>query len=360
MNKHHYVAIMAGGIGSRFWPMSRTAYPKQFLDILGIGKTLIQQTFERYSKLVPKENIYIVTAQEYVGLVKKQLPDLPEENIVAEPSRKNTAPCIAYIAFKLIKKDPKALMIAAPADNLILETDEFVKTAKKAFDFVDHINALVTIGVTPTYPNTGYGYIQHETAEAAPAVYKVKTFTEKPNIDIAKAFIASGDFLWNAGIFTWKVKNILKALEKLEPELYELFAAEKDRFNTAEEKEAIESIYPQCTNISIDFAVMEKADNVFVIPASFSWSDLGTWNSAWDNKEKDYFGNAVVGKNVMVVDANNCMVHVPDNKLVLLQGLKDYIIVDTKDVLLICKKDKEQEIKEYVAEVKRNKGDKFL
>lgn len=360
MNKHHYVAIMAGGIGSRFWPMSRTGYPKQFLDILGIGKTLIQQTFERYSKLVPKENIYIVTAQEYVSIVKKQLPDTPDENILAEPSRKNTAPCIAYIAFKLFKKDPKALMIAAPADNLILETDEFIKTAKKAFDFVDHINALVTIGVKPTYPNTGYGYIQHDTAEVAPYVYKVKTFTEKPNIEIAKAFISSGDFLWNAGIFTWKVKNVLKALEKFEPELYDLFAAEKDSFNTPKEKEAVESIYPQCTNISIDFAIMEKADNVFVIPASFSWSDLGTWNSAWENKDKDYFGNAVVGKNVIVVDANNCMVHVPDNKLVLLQGLKDYIIVDTKDVLLICKKDKEQEIKEYVAEVKRNKGDKYL
>ena len=360
MNKHHYVAIMAGGIGSRFWPMSRTDFPKQFLDILGTGKTLIQQTFSRYSKLVPKENIYIITAQEYVSIVKKQLPELADDNILAEPSRKNTAPCIAYIAFKLLKRDPKALMIAAPADNLITETDEFVKTAKKALDFVDHINALVTIGVKPAYPNTGYGYIQHDTAEAAPAVFKVKTFTEKPNVELAKAFIASGDFLWNAGIFTWKVKNVVAAFEKHLPEIYELFAAERNRFNTPEEKEAIETIYPQCTNISIDFAVMEKADNVYVIPATFGWSDLGTWNSAWENKEKDYFGNAVVGKNVMVVDANNCMVHVPDNKLVLLQGLKDYIVVDTKDVLLICKKDKEQEIKDYVAEVKRNKGDKFL
>ena len=360
MNKHHYVAIMAGGIGSRFWPMSRTNFPKQFLDILGTGRTLIQQTWDRYSKLVLKENIFIITAQEYVNIVKKQVPDIPEENILAEPSRKNTAPCIAYIAFKLLKKDPKALMIAAPADNLILETDEFLKTAKKAFSFVDHINALLTIGVKPTYPNTGYGYIQHDTTEAAPDIFKVKTFTEKPNLELAKAFISSGDFLWNAGIFTWKVKNIITALEKHEPELYELFAAEKDKFNTDAEREAVENIYPQCTNISIDFAVMEKADNVFVIPASFGWSDLGTWNSAWENKDKDYFGNAVVGKHVMVVDANNCIVHVPDNKLVLLQGLKDYIIVDTKDVLLICKKDKEQEIKQYVAEVKRNMGDKYL
>ena len=351
---------MAGGIGSRFWPMSRTNYPKQFLDILNVGKTLIQQTYERYSKFVPKENIYIVTSQDYVDLVKKQLPHIHDENIISEPSRKNTAPCIAYIAFKLMKKDPKAVMIAAPSDNLILDTDEFIKTATKALNFVGHINAFVTIGIKPTYPNTGYGYIQHDTIEAAPDIHKVKTFTEKPNEELAKAFIASGDFLWNAGIFTWKVSNIITAFEKHLPEMYEVFAAEKDKFNTPEEAEAIEQIYPQCTNISIDFGIMEKADNVYVIPASFSWSDLGTWNSAWDNMEKDYFGNAVSGNSVMVVDANNCMVHVPDNKLVLLQGLHDYIIVDTKDVLLICKKDQEQEIKEYVAEVKRNKGDKFL
>ena len=227
-------------------------------------------------------------------------------------------------------------------------------------DFVNSIDALVTIGIKPTYPNTGYGYIQFETAEAAPEIYMVKTFTEKPNQEIAKAFIASGDFLWNAGIFTWKVKNIVAAFEKYAPELYDLFAAEKDKFNTPEEKAVVENIYPQCTNISIDFAVMEKADNVYLLPATFGWSDLGTWNSAWENMDKDYFGNAAVGKNIMVVDAGNCMVHVPDNKLVLLQGLNDYIIVDTKDVLLICKKNKEQEIKDYVAEIKRNKGDKFL
>ncbi len=360
MNKHHYVAIMAGGIGSRFWPMSRADFPKQFLDILGTGRTLIQLTYDRYKKLVAKENIYIITAQEYVPIVKKQLPEIPEENILAEPSRKNTAPCIAYVAFKLFQKDPKALMMAAPADNLILEIDEFIKTGKNAFDFVDHINALVTIGVKPTYPNTGYGYIQHDTAVAAPGVHKVKTFTEKPNSDLAKTFMASGDFLWNAGIFTWKIKTLLAAFEKYLPEMYELFAAEKEKFNTSKEAKAIETIYPQCTNISIDFGIMEKADNVYVIPASFGWSDLGTWNSAWENKEKDYFGNAVVGKHVMIVDANNCMVHVPDNKLVLLQGLTDYIVIDTKDVLLICKKENEQEIKEYVAEVKRNKGDKYL
>lgn len=360
MNKHHYVAIMAGGIGSRFWPMSRTDHPKQFLDILSTGKTLIQQTFDRYSKMVPVENIFIVTAKEYNSIVKEQLPLIPEENILGEPSRKNTAPCIAYIAFKLLKRDPKALMIAAPADHLVLESDQFMKTSMIALDFVDHLNALVTIGINPTYPNTGYGYIQHETTAAAPGIYKVKTFTEKPNLELAKTFLASGDFLWNAGIFVWKVKHIVDALEKYLPEVYEVFAAEKEKFNTPLESQAIEEIYPQCTSISIDFGVMEKADNVYVIPASFGWSDLGTWNSAWDNMERDYLDNAVAGKNVMVIDATKCMVHAPDNKLVLLQGMNDYIVVDTKDVLLICKKEKEQEIKEYVAEVKRHKGDKYL
>lgn len=360
MNKKNYVAIMAGGIGSRFWPMSRANYPKQFLDILGTGKTLIQQTFDRYSQLVPSENIFVITAKEYVDIVHQQLPSLPQENILAEPSRKNTAPCIAYIAFKLFQKDPDGLMIASPADHLILDQPAFLETAQKALHFVDHINALVTIGIKPTHPNTGYGYIQHEDAEVAPGIYKVKTFTEKPNLELAKTFISSGDFLWNAGIFTWKIKNIIHAFENHLPEMHEVFAAEKDLFNTPSEPEALERIYPQCTNISIDFGIMEKAANVYVIPASFEWSDLGTWNSAWQNMERDYYHNAVVGKHVMVFDSLNSMVHVPDNKLVLLQGLEDFIIVDTPDVLLICKKEKEQEIKDYLAEVKRNKGDKFL
>lgn len=351
---------MAGGIGSRFWPMSRTTHPKQFLDILGTGKTMLQQTFDRYNKLVPAENIFIVTAREYLSKVKDQLPQIPAQNILTEPSRKNTAPCIAYVAFKLQQINPDALMIAAPADNLILDDHAFLETTETALRFIDHINALVTIGIKPTHPNTGYGYIQHDDLEAAPGIYKVKTFTEKPNLELAKTFIDSGDFLWNAGIFTWKVKNLVNAFEQHLPEIYEVFAAEKDNFNTPEEEKAIERIYPQCTNISIDFGIMEKADNVYVIPASFAWSDLGTWNSAWQNMEKDYFHNAVAGDQVMVFDTRNTMVHVPDNKLVLLQGMEDYIVVDTKDVLLICKRDKEQEIKDYLAEVKRNKGDKYL
>lgn len=360
MNKHDYVAIMAGGIGSRFWPMSRTDHPKQFLDILHTGKTLIQQTFDRFAKFIPAENIYVVTSQEYVSIVQKQIPDIPDENILGEPSRKNTAPCLAYISFKLQKKDPKASLIAAPADHLILDEEKFISVCENALKFVNHMNAIITLGIRPAYPNTGYGYIQHDAIEAVPGVYKVKTFTEKPDLEIAKSFIASGDFLWNAGIFVFQTKNILKAFEKYLPEMYEVFAAGKEKFNTKQEAAALAEIYPQCTTISIDFGLMEKTDNVYVIPASFGWSDLGTWNSAWENMEKDYLENAAAGKHVMIIDSTKCMVHVPDNKLVLLQGLDNYIVVDTKDVLLICKKEKEQEIKDYVAEVKRNKGEKFL
>ena len=359
-NKNTYVAIMAGGIGSRFWPVSRVGHPKQFLDILGVGRSLIQQTFDRFTRLVPAENIYIVTANEYLDICRQQLPQLPPENVIGEPFRKNTAPCIAYISFKLQQLDPEASLIIAPADHLILQEDKFLEVCGEALQFVNERQALLTIGIKPTYPNTGYGYIQHEDTEAAPGVYKVKTFTEKPNLELAKTFLASGDFLWNSGIFIWKVQNGLHAFQQFMPEMYEIFAAEADKMNTAEEKSAIDSIYPQCPNTSIDFGVMEKANNVYVIPSSFGWSDLGTWNSAWENMEKDYFENAVAGQKVIVFDSTKCVVHVPDEKLVVLQGLEDYIVADTRDVLLICRKEKEQAIKEYVAEVKRNTGEKFL
>jgi mannose-1-phosphate guanylyltransferase len=359
-NKNHYVAIMAGGIGSRFWPMSRTALPKQFLDVLNTGKTLVQWTYERYAKFIPAENIYIVTSEEYVDIVKTQLPMLPIDNILAEPSKKNTAPCIAYISFKLAQINPEAQCIVAPSDHLILEEDRFQSIALQTLDFVAHIKALATLGIQPTHPNTGYGYIQYEGLEVAKDLYKVKTFTEKPDLEIAKSFIESGDFLWNAGIFAWKISSILAAFEKYQPEMYELFDQEKMHFNTPTENAAIQRIYPQCTNISIDIAIMEKANNVYVMPASFGWSDLGTWNSAYENMEKDYFGNAVASDNVIVIDATKCMINSPKDKLVLVQGLDNFIVIDTKDVLLICSRDKEQSIKEYVAEVKRNKGDKYI
>jgi len=360
MNKNYYVAIMAGGIGSRFWPKSRTTYPKQFLDILNTGKTLIQWTYDRYKDFIPEENIYIVTSEEYVDIIKEQLPGIQEANIIAEPSRKNTAPCIAYISFKLQKENPEASLIVAPSDHIVMDTETFKNVSLQALDFVNHTKSFVTLGIQPNHPNTGYGYIQFETMAVANNIYKVKTFTEKPNLELAKTFVASGEFLWNAGIFIWRVQDVLTAFENYQPEMFELFAAEKDKFNTPAEKEAIATIYPQCTNVSIDYAIMEKATNVYVIPSSFGWSDLGTWNSAYDNLEKDYLGNAVTGKNVLVIDATKCMVSADNNKVVVLQGLEDFIVVDTADALLICKKEKEQQIKEYVAEVKRNMGESFL
>jgi mannose-1-phosphate guanylyltransferase len=360
MNKNNYVAIMAGGIGSRFWPISRTDYPKQFLDILNTGRTLIQATFDRFAKFIPAENIYIITFEHYKDIVAIQIPELPAENILCEPSRKNTAPCVAYISYKLHQRNTNANLICAPADHIITDQEGFEKVCKDALQFTAHIKGLLTLGIKPTHPNTGYGYIQYEQHAVSDNVYKVKTFTEKPDKELAKTFIASGDFLWNAGIFVWQVKNIIKAFEKHLPELAEVFEAEKQHFNTKKENDAIERIYPLCVNISIDYGVMEKADNVYIIPSSFGWSDLGTWSSVYENLEKDYLGNAVAGEHVMVIDATNNVIHADNKKLVLLQGLDDFVVVDTKDVLLICKKEKEQEIKEYVAEIKRNKGDKYL
>jgi len=288
------------------------------------------------------------------------LPDLPLQNILAEPSRKNTAPCIAYISFKLNKLDPNALLIVAPADHLISDNIAFKKVCLEALSFTQKHNAIITLGIKPTYPNTGYGYIQYEQQPVSDNVFKVKTFTEKPNLELAKTFLASGEFLWNAGIFVWQVKNIITAFEKHLPEVFDLFFSQKDKLNTLEEEEALQQIYPFSASVSIDVGIMEKADNVYVIPSSFGWSDLGTWNSAYENLQKDSHANAVSSHNAMLIDTTNSIVHAKDNKLIVIQGLTDYIVVDTDDVLLICRKDKEQEIKEYVGDVKRQKGEKYL
>ncbi|MEO6814818.1 MAG: mannose-1-phosphate guanylyltransferase [Ginsengibacter sp.] len=360
MNKNNYVAIMAGGIGSRFWPVSRHDFPKQFLDILNVGKTLIQATCDRFAQFIPLENIYVVTALQYRDIVAKQLPQLNPENIVCEPSRKNTAPCVAYISYKLQKLNPDSNLICAPADHLILDDTSFIKVSLEALEFTEKNNALVTLGIKPFQPNTGYGYIQYEEHAVNDNVYKVKTFTEKPDLELAKTFLASGDFLWNAGIFVWKTKSIIKSFEKYLPEIHELFYGGKGAMNTSKEAEAIELIYPLCVSISIDYGILEKADNVYVIPSTFGWSDLGTWGSAYENLEKDYMENAVAADNVILFDSTKNVVHSDGEKLILLQGLDDFIVVDTKDALLICKKDKEQHIKEYLKEIRRNKGDKYL
>jgi mannose-1-phosphate guanylyltransferase len=360
MNKNNYVAIMAGGIGSRFWPVSRVDLPKQFLDILNTGRTLIQSTFDRFSQFIAVENIYIVTSYQYKDIVATQLPLLPNENIVCEPSRKNTAPCVAYISYKLQQLNPESNLICAPADHLILDDTAFIKTSIEALEFTEKNNALLTLGIKPFQPNTGYGYIQYEQESVSDNIYKVKTFTEKPDLELAKTFIASGDFLWNAGIFVWQTKNIISAFEKYLPEIHELFDGAKKAMNSELEKEAIDIIYPLCVNISIDYGILEKADNVYVIPSSFGWSDLGTWGSAYENLEKDNEENAVAGNNVILFDSSKNIVHTTADKLILLQGLHDFIIVDTADALLVCKKENEQNIKEYLSEIKRYKGEKYL
>ena len=358
--QNNYVAILAGGIGSRFWPESRQRLPKQFLDILGTGCSLLQATFRRFAHIFPKENIFIVTHESYIAEVQKHLPGLPLRNIIGEPSRKDTAPSAAYIAHKLYALNPDANILLSPADHLIIDEHAFERQVFEALDFAAHHDALLTLGIKPTRPDTGYGYIQYETEGAESKFYKVKTFTEKPSLELARTFLKSGDFLWNSGIFAWNVKAILRAFEKHLPEINEVFLQTADVFNTENEAEVMDRIYTQFTNTSIDYGIMEKAQNVYVLPSYFGWSDLGTWESAYEHSEKDYLGNATSGSEVMIVDASECMIKAPKNKLVVVQGLEQFIVVDTPDVLLICERNREQQIKGYIAEVRRNKGDKYL
>jgi mannose-1-phosphate guanylyltransferase len=363
MKNNTYACIMAGGIGSRFWPASRTAKSKQFLDILGTGRTLIQSTYDRFLKICPKENIFILTHADYIDLVKQQLPDITDTQILAEPARKNTAPCIAYAAFKINKLNKDANIIVAPSDHIILKEDEFVRIANLAVDFVSKNDALATLGIRPTRPDTGYGYIQYiedDKSNLPEEIYKVKTFTEKPVKEVAIQFIESGDFLWNAGIFIWSAKSILASLEKNLIEVYDAFVEAEPAILTDKENAAVEKAFITCPSISIDYGIMEKAHNVYIVPASFGWSDLGTWASLYEEKEKDYLQNAVNGDNVVVYDSNNNIINVPNKKLVVIQGLENYIVVDTEDVLLICSKDEEQRIKEFTHDIKMKKGDKFL
>lgn len=361
--KNRYCVIMAGGIGSRFWPMSRTAHPKQFMDILGTGQTLLQQTYKRFLRLCPKENIFIVTNDSYVSLVKEQIPGIQDAAILSEPMRKNTAPCVAYACYKIAALNPDALTVVAPSDHLITKEDTFVKAIKACYKKAASEDCLVTLGIRPSRPDTGYGYIQYvesEVKEEDPRIKKVKTFTEKPDLEMAKFFLQSGDFLWNAGIFVWSVKSVINAFETHSPEMASLFNKGKLLYNTPAEADFIANAYTHCKNISIDYAIMEKADNVYVRSSVIGWSDLGTWGSLYDHIPADVDKNAVVGKNVITYNSKNCIVNVPKDKLVILQGLNGYIVVESDGILLICKKDDEQQIKNFVNDVKITKGDKFV
>lgn len=361
MNKNYYAIIMAGGIGSRFWPISRTTHPKQFLDILGTGKTLIQNTYERFLKVCPQENIYIVTNENYAALVKKQLPDIGEQQILTEPVMRNTAPCIAYGCYKIESINPEAAIVVAPSDHLILNEQAFIEAIEKSLKVASEKECLITLGIKPSRPDTGYGYVQFTDNVINDEFHKVKTFTEKPTLEIAKTFIQSGDFLWNAGIFVWSAKAILTAFNRHLPEMNEIFVEAKSVYNTDNEKNHIHKAYQQCTNISIDYGIMEKAENVYVLPSEFGWSDLGTWASIYQLAEKDYVGNAVIpSEKVIMYDSSNCMVNVPSQKLVVLQGLHDFIVVESNDTLLICPRDQEQNVKQVVADVKAKFGNKYI
>lgn len=354
MSRKTYVTIMAGGIGSRFWPLSRADKPKQFLDVLGVGKSLLQLTVDRFATKFPLENIFIVTNSAYVEEVQQQIPSLKPEQIIAEPLRKNTAPCIAYSAFKFADLDPEGVMIVAPADHLILETDMFNQVLKTGIEFVEEKNALLTLGIQPTRPDTGYGYIQYHDDDDA--VKKVKTFTEKPKVELAKTFLASGDFLWNAGIFIWSIRALIDGLEEHLPDLYEIFKDGEGSYNTEAETQFLDKAFRLCPNISIDNGLMERASNVYVIPSRFSWSDLGTWASLYNNKVKDPNQNVTSKGQVHLKDTEGCMVYVQgDKKLLLLQSVKDLIVIDTEDVLLVCDRDEEQKIKTAVTDLS-NKG----
>ncbi|WPU95820.1 mannose-1-phosphate guanylyltransferase [Mucilaginibacter sabulilitoris] len=361
MNKNNYAIIMAGGIGSRFWPISRSSHPKQFIDILGTGKTLIQNTYERFLKVCPQENIYIVTNENYTKLVKSQLPELTDQQILTEPVMRNTAPCVAYGCFKIERLNPNAVIVVAPSDQQILDEEAFVSAIDKSLQTAAENDCLITLGIKPSRPDTGYGYIQYTDQVIHHDFHKVKTFTEKPTLEIAKTFLQSGDFLWNAGIFVWSAEAIVKAFGQHLPEMHEIFADARPVYNTEEEKAYIHKAYQQCINISIDYGVMEKADNVYVLPSEFGWSDLGTWASIYDLADKDYVGNAVIpSEKVIMYDSSNCMVNVPGEKLVILQGLHDYIVVESNNTLLVCPRDQEQNVKQVVADVKSKFGTKYI
>ncbi|WP_300660637.1 mannose-1-phosphate guanylyltransferase [Fluviicola sp.] len=359
--KNNYCVIMAGGIGSRFWPMSTAQRPKQFLDVLGIGKSLLRMTFERLLHIAPAENIYIVTNAHYASLVKEQLPELTAGQILTEPERKNTAPCITYAAAKIHSINPDATLIVAPSDHLILKEDKFTEIVNTAISTANKEDRLVTLGIKPTRPDTGYGYIEFvEDGDILPGQVKdVKHFTEKPNRELAEIFLRSGNYYWNSGIFIWRAKTILNALEKFKPELYHLFTDQSEKYNTPQEQAYVNASFSACEDISIDFAVMENAKNVDVVLSNFDWSDLGTWGSLYTHLEKDYNGNAVIGDHVHMINSENCIVNLPSNKLALIQGLQNYIVVESDNMLMILNQHDEQNLKKYMSPMQESSPEFF-
>ncbi|RKE90996.1 mannose-1-phosphate guanylyltransferase [Ichthyenterobacterium magnum] len=363
MNKNYYAILMAGGVGSRFWPVSTGDFPKQFHDMLGTGDTLIQKTFNRLANLIPKENIFILTNERYNDLVFEQLPDVTKRQVVLEPAMRNTAPCILYAALKIQKENEDAVMIVAPSDHWIEDENAFTQNVQQAFDFCSQNDALMTLGITPTFPNTGYGYIEYDNSnmvtERNQSIKKVNQFREKPDYQTAKEFIAQGNFLWNAGIFMWSAKSVVAAFTTNQPKLFQLFEQGIDVYNTDFEDDFIRDNYSKSENISVDYAIMEKSKNVYVIPATFDWNDLGTWGSLYDKLDKDESNNAVVNAKTLTEDASGNMIRTKSDKVVVVDGLQDYIIVDKDEVLLIFPKTKEQDIKTVLQKVKAKFGEHY-
>lgn len=361
MNENYYAVIMAGGVGSRFWPLSRENKPKQFLDILGTGETLLQQTFRRLRQFCKPENILIVTHASFNDIVKEQVPEIISKNILLEPMRKNTAPCIAYATYKIIEKNPNAVVAVMPSDHIILREDVFTKTVTTAMKQAELDDKIITLGITPSRPETGYGYIQYkQNGDQSNEIRKVKTFTEKPQYELAVKFIDSGDFLWNAGIFISSVKTLVSSFNKHLPDVATIFHNGSQHYYTDSENGFIKEAYSMCPNISMDYGIMEKADNVYVIEADMGWSDIGTWSALFDNSEKNQENNLVNSDNIYTYDVDNCIIRIEKNKVAVIQGLENYIVIDEGDALLICKIDNEQNIKNYVEKIKKDKKFTYL
>lgn len=358
--QHTYVAIMAGGVGSRFWPASRNARPKQFLDMMGTGKSLVRSTFERFQKLCPTENIFVVTNGQYQGLVQEHLPELSSSQILCEPSRNNTAPCVAYAGMKLNELDPDSTMVVAPSDHLIADEAAFIEHLQEAVTYAREHDSLLTLGIRPDSPHTGYGYIQYEKPAMSGRVHRVKAFREKPDRQTARQFLESGDYLWNAGIFIWHTRSILEAFRAHAPEIHRILSAGKGQYNTPKEQAFIDEAYPRTPSISVDYAIMEKAQNVCTIPSSFGWSDLGSWNAVYDLQKKDQEANVIRAGAELIEDSRKNLIQAGRDKLVVIKGLEDYIVVDDDDVLLIYPRSEEQGIKQVTARLREENLDRYL
>lgn len=349
-NNHNHIVIMAGGVGSRIWPMSVENKPKQFIDVLGVGRSLLQLTYDRFKGLCPNENVWIVTNKKYDAWIKEQLPEVPAENILLEPCRRNTAPCIAYVSWHIKAKDPKANLVITPSDHIVMDTAEFRRVITQCLKFTSETDAILTLGMKPNRPETAYGYIQADLSSSSPRnkeIFRIDTFREKPDLKTAQKYIQQNNFFWNAGIFIWSVSTIVNAFRIYSPAISKIFENMLSIYGTDKEQEMIDLHYPECENISVDYAIMEKAEEIFVCPANFGWSDLGSWSSLYMHTRHDLYGNSLIGPDINVYDTHNCMIHTTQEKKVVVQGLDDYIVAEKDNLLLICKISEEQRIRQF-------------